>query len=191
MAAQLLRSGARPERAVEVLERSLAQLSEALDHALVDARLRGIDAGASLQLEPIELGALLTQSVADSQPDADARRVTLAVDAPRPVKVKADVRVLKSALGNLIRNGVKFTRSGGKVTVRTQPGTVEIEDECGGLREGDERKIFEAFRQSSEDRSGFGLGLAIARQGIEAHGGALAVRNLPGRGCVFVVTLPA
>ena len=71
-----------------------------------------------------------------------------------------------------------------------QPSRCDIEDECGGLREGDDQRIFEAFRQAGEDRSGFGLGLAIARQGIEAHAGALAVRNLPGQGCIFAVTLP-
>jgi signal transduction histidine kinase len=85
---------------------------------------------------------------------------------------------------------VKFTHSGRTVRVRVRPGTVEIEDECGGLREGDEKRIFQAFRQSSEDRSGFGLGLAIARQAIEAHGGSVQVRNLPGKGCVFQVSMP-
>ena len=93
-------------------------------------------------------------------------------------------------VANLLRNAVKFTRSAGKVTVRLLPGTTEIEDQCGGLRPGDEERIFDSFRQSGEDRSGFGLGLAIARQGVEAHGGSVHVRNVPGEGCVFVMTLP-
>jgi signal transduction histidine kinase len=190
MASKLIRSGAGPGRAAEVLERSLAHLSEAIDHALVDARLRGIDAGAALRRESTELRKILAKAVEESQPDAEGRQISIGLEAGGPIPIEADERVLRSALGNLLRNAVKFTRSGGKVTLRAQPGIVEIEDECGGLRSGDEGKIFEAFRQSGEDRSGFGLGLAIARQGIEAHGGALQVRNLPGKGCVFVATLP-
>jgi signal transduction histidine kinase len=187
-AAQLLRSET-PSRAVEVLERSLAQLSETVDHALVDARLRGIDAGSALHRERIDLGALLKHCIEDAMPDAEARRIALVLDEA-PVRIHADARVLRSAFGNLIRNAVKFTRSGGKVTVRARPGLVEIEDQCGGLQSGDEQKIFEAFRQSNEDRSGFGLGLAIARQAIEAHSGTISVRNLPGQGCIFAATLP-
>jgi len=188
MAAQLLRSEP-PARAVQVLERSLAQLSETVDQALVDARLRGIDAGSALHREMIDLGALLRRCIEDAVPDAEARRIALALDEV-PVRIHGDARVLRSAFGNLIRNAVKFTRSGGKVTVRARPGLVEIEDQCGGLRSGDEQKMFEAFRQSNEDRSGFGLGLAIARQAIDAHSGTLGVRNLPGQGCIFTVTLP-
>jgi signal transduction histidine kinase len=187
MALHLHRSGSNPERSVQVLERSLAQLSQTVDQALIDARLRGIDAGAALHLEPVDLEALLQKAIEDSRPDAEARHLTLTFDAPQPVQIRADDRVLRAVFGNLVRNAVKFTRSGGKVSVRVRVGAVEIEDECGGLREGDEQKIFQVFRQSNEDRSGFGLGLAIARQGVEAHGGELTVRNLPGRGCVFTV----
>jgi signal transduction histidine kinase len=190
ISSQLLRSGTPPQRAIEVLDRSLSQLSETIDQALVDARLRGIDAGAALQAESLDLAPLLAQTVDDARPDAEARNISLALDAPRPLRMTGDARVLRSAVGNLVRNAVKFTRTGGKVVVRARDGIIEIEDQCGGLREGDEGKIFDAFRQAGEDRSGFGLGLAIARQGIEAHAGALGVRNLPGQGCIFVVTFP-
>ncbi|HEY6909395.1 MAG TPA: HAMP domain-containing sensor histidine kinase [Myxococcales bacterium] len=191
LSAQLIRSGAPQERGMQVLERSLAQLAESIDHALVDARLRGIDAGASLQLERVELAALISRSVEEARPDADAREISLRVEAQPPLPAKVDQRVLRSAIGNLVRNAVKFTRTGGKVTVRARPGSIEVEDECGGVRPEDEAHIFEAFRQAGDDRSGFGLGLAIARAGIEAHGGKLSVRNLPGTGCVFAVSLPA
>lgn len=190
LSAQLIRSGAPQERGMEVLERSLARLAESIDHALVDARLRGLDAGASLQLESVEMAALVARSLDDARPDAEARQISLHLDAKPPLPARVDLRVLRSAIGNLVRNAVKFTHTGGKVTVRVRPGLVEVEDECGGLRPEDEAHIFEAFRQAGEDRSGFGLGLAIAKAGIEAHGGKLSVRNLPGTGCIFAVTLP-
>ena len=190
ISSQLLRSGAPSARALEVLDRSLSQLSETIDQSLIDARLRGIDAGATLQAESLDLAPLLAQMVDDSRPDADARNISLELDVARSMPMTGDARVLRSAVGNLIRNAVKFTRSGGRVIVRAREGIVEIEDQCGGLRDGDERRIFDAFRQAGDDRSGFGLGLAIARQGIEAHAGTLGVRNLPGQGCIFVITFP-
>jgi signal transduction histidine kinase len=187
---QLIRSGAPQERGMQVLERSLAQLAESIDHALVDARVRGIDAGASLQLETVEMPALVARSVDDVRPDADARQITLRVEAQPSPPARVDQRLLRSAVRNLLANAVKFTRTGGSVTVRVRPSLIEVEDECGGLRPEDEKHIFEAFRQAGEDRSGFGLGLAIAKAGIEAHGGTLSLRNLPGKGCVFAVSLP-
>jgi signal transduction histidine kinase len=188
ISAQLVRSGPLGGRATEVLDRSLAQLSETIDQALIHARMRGIDAGAALHAEPLDLAPLLAQLVDDARPDAEARQISMTLETVRPLPITGDARVLRSALGNLIRNAVKFTRTGGRVAVRARERIVEIEDQCGGLREGDEKRIFDAFRQANEDRTGFGLGLAIARQGIEAHGGILAVHNMPGRGCVFVIT---
>jgi signal transduction histidine kinase len=178
------------ERGVAVLQRSLGQISELLDRSLVDARLRGLDAGADVHREALDLRQLLTDAIADSAPDAEARGIHTALQASIGTRVDADRRVLRSAVTNLLRNAIKFTRSGGTVVVRGSARAIEIEDECGGLAAGDEKKIFETFRQaSSGDRSGFGLGLAIARQAIDAHRGNLTVRNLPGKGCVFVATL--
>jgi signal transduction histidine kinase len=51
-------------------------------------------------------------------------------------------------------------------------------------------RLFDAFTQLTRDRRGFGLGLAISKQAIEAHGGTLNVRNRPGKGCVFTIDLP-
>lgn len=178
------------ERGLAVLNRSLAQVSETLDRALIEARLRGIGSGAPLRKESIDLRKLLDAALADSEPDAEAREIRLSVETPPHMVVEADARVLRSAIGNLVRNAVKFTHSGGAVTLRATGGRIEVEDQCGGLASGDEQKIFDSFRQSGANRSGFGLGLAIAREGIEAHGGSLTVRNVPGKGCVFVASLP-
>jgi signal transduction histidine kinase len=59
-----------------------------------------------------------------------------------------------------------------------------------GLPEGKAEEIFRPFEQLNAERSGLGLGLAISRRGVEANGGALHVRNLPGAGCVFTIDLP-
>jgi len=67
---------------------------------------------------------------------------------------------------------------------------IEVQDQCGGLPPGRADKMFTPFTQRSEDRSGLGLGLSIARQSIEADRGTLSVRDLPGAGCVFTIALP-
>jgi signal transduction histidine kinase len=68
--------------------------------------------------------------------------------------------------------------------------TVEVEDCCGGLPQSNTMELFEPFVQRSENRTGFGLGLAIVKQALEAHGGRVSVRNVPGKGCVFSLELP-
>ena len=69
---------------------------------------------------------------------------------------------------------------------------IEVQDECGGLIEGtpEATEIAPRFEQRSADRSGLGIGLAFSQWGVEAHGGRLFVRNLPGTGCVFTLELP-
>ena len=67
---------------------------------------------------------------------------------------------------------------------------IEVEDECGGLPPGRAEDLFRSFEQRSADRSGLGLGLAIARESVETNGGVIRARSLPSKGCIFTVDLP-
>ena len=102
--------------------------------------------------------------------------------------------MLASAVANLLQHAFKFTHPGTHVLLRALSSKdrvlLEVEDECGGLPPGIAERIFKPFSQAGEDRSGVGLGLSLSRRGIEAYGGTLHVRDLPGRGCVFTIDLP-
>jgi signal transduction histidine kinase len=115
------------------------------------------------------------------------------MDAENTLEINADERLLVSAVSNLLQNALKFTRPGGQVILRgrTEEGTVviEVEDECGGLPPGKHEELFTPYVQRHSQRRGLGLGLAITREAVEAHGGEVSVRNLPGKGCVFAVKL--
>ena len=67
---------------------------------------------------------------------------------------------------------------------------IDVKDNCGGLQPGAAEQMFKPFTQRNEDKSGVGLGLSIAKRGVEANGGILSVRDLPGVGCVFTIDLP-
>src|SRR6266403_577394 len=110
------------------------------------------------------------------------------------VLVDAARLLLTSAVSNLLRNAFNFSRSKGHVSLRTVAAEgrirIEVEDECGGLPAGLTEQLFRPYERRSADRTGLGLGLAISRQGVQANGGTLDVRNMPGKGCVFSINLP-
>ena len=110
------------------------------------------------------------------------------------IHVRADRERILGALANLLQNAFKFTAVGTQVSLIASASedavTIEIGDHCGGLAAGSVERMFSPFTQRNSDRSGLGLGLSIARQSVESDGGALTVRNLPGVGCVFTITLP-
>jgi len=95
---------------------------------------------------------------------------------------------------NLLNNAFKFTRAGGRVLLRArhEDGTVliEVEDECGGIPETDDDPFQPFGDRRGNDRTGLGLGLSIARKAVRAHRGDIHIRNLPGKGCVFVIAVP-
>jgi len=178
------------ERLVAIVKANLNQLSDRVDHALTEVKL---EAGGDLHLQDIDVPAFVESLRDMSALDAQDKQITVKLEI-NAHRLRADAKYLGSALSNLLRNAVKFTRPGGTIHLRAKNGgervVFEVEDECGGLPEGNVQKLFDPFVQLGQDRSGFGLGLAIAKQAVDAHEGALRVHDLPGRGCVFVLDLP-
>jgi signal transduction histidine kinase len=186
----------RPDaNAVRIAETSLSRLGEMIDRVIVEARIETVRTGTvPLQLQGVALAPLLQEILHEVQPQADFRKIRFLVQCPTDAALEGDRRLLRSAIENLVRNAVKFTHDGTEIAVRVTSSEgrfgIEVEDRCGGLPQGRAELLFLPYAQMAEDRSGFGLGLAIARQAVEAHGGSLMANDLPGRGCVFLLTLP-
>jgi signal transduction histidine kinase len=163
-----------------------------IDNTLAHASLK---LGVEPKLETLVLSDLLHDIELDVDADAQERGIALAISASGCNTVSADPRLLRSAVFNLIHNALKFShvRSTVAVTARADAkgATIEVADSCGGLPPGKTDDLFTPLVQRGENRSGFGLGLAIARQAVEAQGGTIDVRNVPGDGCVFTIDLPA
>ncbi|HTM33911.1 MAG TPA: ATP-binding protein [Vicinamibacterales bacterium] len=126
---------------------------------------------------------------------SEYRHIQFAVDAVDPaLAIDADPQLLASAVMNLLHNAFKNTPPGGRVVLRARAEhgrlLIETDDECGGIPQS-KSDLFQQFGdRRGSDRSGLGLGLSIARKAVRAHGGEISTRNLPGKGCVFIIDIP-
>jgi signal transduction histidine kinase len=179
------------ERSVGALARGLRRANALVDETLQAAR---IASGVELRRRWTAIQPIFEDAELATLAEADAKGIELRVTLERDELVYVDVRLVESAITNLLRNGVKYTHAGGIVelrgTIANGRVVVEIEDRCGGLEPGKVESAFAPFVRLDERESGFGLGLAIAKQAAEAHGGTIRVQNLPGTGCIFVLDLP-
>ena len=174
-----------------VLKRSLAALSMLIDHSVNEVRLKSVDKASH---EVFGTARFVTDAASIAALDATSRGIDFRVAPADPLlQTAGDRNLLLAALGNLIQNAFKFTRAHTPVTLRAYAEgarvLIEVEDHCGGLQPGRAETMFTPFSRS-HDSSGLGLGLAIARQSIEACGGILSVRNIAGTGCVFTMSFP-
>jgi signal transduction histidine kinase len=190
-ASAALRLAPADERLYDLLDRNLQHLGDLVDQVLVADRLAQ---KIELRRERLDLSALLSQTVEDARASGESKNVTIALEADPQLEMDGDRRLVVSTLGNLLSNAVKFTPAGGVIRVRAHraPEAVilEVDDECGGLPPGRTDELFEPFVQRGHDRTGFGLGLAIVRQAVSAHGGQVAIQDRSPKGCTFTVTLP-
>jgi signal transduction histidine kinase len=174
-----------------MLARNLDHMREVIDRSLAEVRLKG---GAQKRAH-VSVAVLIEELAIAAAVEAQHRGLQFMVEPVAVgVTIDADIHLLISALTNLLQNAFKFTRPHSRVSLRTFATAdrvrIEIEDECGGLPTGKVEDLFRVFEQLGTDRSGLGLGLAISRQAVEANGGTIDVRDLPGQGCVFSVDLP-
>jgi signal transduction histidine kinase len=175
-----------------VLRRNLTELSELVDQVLIAGTL---DAGVEPDYADVDVAATVRDVEERLAYEAGPRRLRLVVHAPDTLSVRADARLLRSAIVNVLRNAVKFSRPDSEVVVHVrrerEDVIVEVLDGCGGLPAEGWTEMFEPFTQAGTNRAGFGLGLAIAKQAVEVHGGTIGVRNRPPTGCVFELRVPA
>jgi two-component system OmpR family sensor kinase len=207
----VLRAGV--ERAIttpRMPQESLASLEEALQEInrmteLVDTLLtlaRADEGTAPLHCEPVDLRRLVEETRETGDLLAEDAGVTMKVEAPvEPVIVAVDASRIRQLVLNLLTNAVKYTPSGGRVTLwlERDDGRVKlgVSDTGIGIAPGDLPHVFDRFwradtaRTRTSERPGVGLGLAICKWIAEAHGGSIEVQSRPGRGTTFTVTLPA
>lgn len=175
-----------------MLDRTLIRLRDLIDRALVEVRLT---AGSPQRRERIAVSKFIDEVSVVAAMEAQAEGIEFTVvPTGEELAVDADPQILSGALANLLQNAFKFTKPHGWVKLEASSAAgrilIEVEDQCGGLVVGNTGKMFRPFEQLSAERAGLGLGLAISRRGVEANGGTLRVRDLPGVGCVFTVDLP-
>lgn len=175
-------------KTADVLERGLRRLENLIGHTLLAVRLQS---GNPPKLKRMSVLELLTDVEETSVPE---RNIRVSIDADDALEIEVDEQLMISALSNLLQNAFKFTKPNGQIVLRARAEggcvVIEVEDQCGGLPPGVHENLFKPYVQAGRNRSGLGLGLAIAREAVETHGGRLSVRDLPGRGCVFSATLP-
>jgi NtrC-family two-component system sensor histidine kinase KinB len=176
------------------------QLSVLVDEFL---DLTRIEAGQlRLQWTRFQLHQLVDRAAASIAPAFEQARVTLEVEhgTSMPASITADQARLAMVVSNLLSNAVKYTPSGGRVVLRTtsteESIAIEVGDSGPGIATEYRERVFDRFfrvdhaGEAALPAAGVGIGLYIARQVIEAHGGSITCDASPLGGARFVVTVP-
>ena len=199
---RMLRSGIvgpdKKDKAIETIERNATSLTQIVEDVLDISRI--VSGKIRLNVQPVEFPDIVRSAVDGITPAADAKgvRVETMVD-PDAAPVSGDPERLQQVLWNLLSNAVKFTNRGGRVQVRLERVNSHLEvvvsDTGIGIAPEFLPHVFERFRQAdagiARERGGLGLGLAIARQLIEMHGGTIdAASGGINQGATFRVKIP-
>ena len=144
---------------------------------------------------PTDLKLLIAELTDQYRDAADAAQIDLRIDCRESVgQAACDPKRLKQALGHLIENAIRYTPAGGAVLVygdgRVHTARIVISDNGPGMDNRMQARVFDRFTRTQRGEVGGGLGLPLARQLVEAHGGTLALLSEEGEGTVVTIELP-
>jgi signal transduction histidine kinase len=181
---------------VKAILDSVARLSTLIDHVL---DLTQSQAGAlPLEKRPVDLARIAADAAKAIDGAAAEKSIEFEVALdPGLGTVSGDTRRLRQVLDNLLSNAVRFTPPGGRVLLRgsgdEKRAQIVVSDNGQGMTEREQARAFDRFSRTSEARergASLGLGLPLARQWVEAHGGTLSMVSAPGQGTALTVELP-
>ncbi|WP_430390519.1 ATP-binding protein [Dyella sp. 20L07] len=181
-------------RYFEQAEQEIGRLDRMTGEMLALSRLEGGIPGVNR--EAVDMAALLRECVRRADVEAQARDISMAVDAGTPATVSGSELLLERALDNLIANAIKFSPLGGRVELNVQRNAeqvvLSVRDHGPGVPTAELESLFRPlFRGSNAARAdGHGLGLAIVQRVIRAHGGDIHANNADGGGLVVRLHLP-
>jgi PAS domain S-box-containing protein len=194
-----LQGDARAQTAVGVIKRQIVQMTRLVDDLLDVSRItqRRIE----LKKLPVDLAAVVAQTLETVEPMRREKRHNLSTTASsfEPLFVMGDFARLTQCVGNVLTNAIKYTETGGEISVRTRSDDanayIEISDNGSGIPPELLTRVFDLFVQSERtlDRAqgGLGIGLAVVRRLVEMHGGEVSARSAGlGLGSTFVIRLP-
>jgi signal transduction histidine kinase/DNA-binding response OmpR family regulator len=157
-----------------------------------------LQSGIGLELVTVDVQPLLREAVDGFRGQADQKELTLSLEVPADVSVRADAGRLRQVLDNLLSNAVKYTPSGGTIhveaSVKGDYAQVKVHDTGLGIAPRDQPYVFDKFFRSqsgdTDEVEGTGLGLAIVKSIVERHEGQIWLESELGEGSTFFFTLP-
>lgn len=180
-------------RALDLEKQQLTRINRLIEDMLDISRIRS--SRLSIHKQPLLLGTLVEDVCERLRPQFEAMGCKLTIETSFSPEIVADSYRLEQVIANLLTNAMKYG-AGKPVAIRILPQEktvrVEVEDHGPGIREEDQERIFHRFERAATGSgiSGLGLGLYIAREIMELHGGKVFVRSVWGEGSTFVVDIP-
>jgi len=190
------------KHAYEVLARAIEHLRVSTENFL---NLNRLESGRfALRIHPTSLRSAALETLVLLRPMAEAKNVQLSLQSELsgelPVPVRADSEALSLIMNNLVNNAIKYTPSGGSVTVRISAVSpagsqlrFSVADTGIGIFAPDQKRILSGFYRTAEGRKvakGFGVGLMLVKELLERHGSRLEIESAPGQGSRFYFDLP-
>lgn len=184
----------RREKLGTFVQRNVCVMSRLLDDLLDFSRIEA--GGFEVRRGAVDLGSVLTETLELFEAQAREQGISLELAAIPPVPpVPGDRDRILQVLSNLVGNALKFTQAGGRVEIAAKelPDAVElaVRDDGVGMHPQQLARLFDRYWKAEPgSRSGAGLGLAIAKGIVEAHGGSIRAQSEPGRGTTVRFTIP-